>query len=132
MDFFDDAVNKAKEAIDVACQKTNEVVSVQKQKFDIAALESKRAKDFQLLGALYFNKHKDAEIEDAQLAEIVAAVKAKNERIDKIQSEINKTKNKRVCPSCGTVVDKTARFCNFCGAQLEFDSEEKKTENDTE
>ena len=32
MDFFDDMVNKAKEAIDVASKKTGEVVNTQKQK----------------------------------------------------------------------------------------------------
>lgn len=44
MDFIDDAVTKAKEAFDVACKKTNEVVTTQKQKFDIASLEAKRIK----------------------------------------------------------------------------------------
>ena len=56
MEFFDDAVSKAKEAIDVACKKTNEVVTLQKQKFNVAALESRRAKDFQLLGEIIYNK----------------------------------------------------------------------------
>ena len=50
MDFFDDAVNKAKEALDVACKKTNEVVTTQKQRFDIASLEAKRTRDFEALG----------------------------------------------------------------------------------
>ena len=67
MEFFDDAVSKAKEAIDVACKKTNEVVTLQKQKFNMAALESRRAKDFQLLGEIIYNKIKDDETEDGNI-----------------------------------------------------------------
>ena len=40
MEFFDNAVNKAKEAIDIACKKTNEVVSTQKQKFDVKTYDA--------------------------------------------------------------------------------------------
>ena len=35
MDFFDDVINKTRDALDVAYKKTNDVVSIQKQKFDI-------------------------------------------------------------------------------------------------
>ena len=36
MDFFDNAIEKAKEVFDVARKKTNDVVSTGKQKFDVA------------------------------------------------------------------------------------------------
>ena len=55
MEFLDSALVKAKEVFDVACKKTNEVVSSGKQKFDVASIESKRSKDFEKLGKLYFN-----------------------------------------------------------------------------
>ena len=60
MDFIDDAVTKAKEAFDVACKKTNEVVTTQKQKFDIASLEAKRTKDFEALGRFYYSELKES------------------------------------------------------------------------
>ena len=63
MDFFDNALDKAKEAIDIVSKKTGEVVTAQKQKFDIASLENKKAKDFEKLGEIYFSLIKDAEIE---------------------------------------------------------------------
>ena len=77
MDFFDDAVNKAKEALDVACKKTNEVVTTQKQRFDIASLEAKRTRDFEALGRYYYAEIKDAEITDEKAAELVTAINAK-------------------------------------------------------
>ena len=55
MDFLDNALEKAKEVFDVARTKTTEVVSTQKQKFDVVSLENKRSKDFEQLGIFYFD-----------------------------------------------------------------------------
>ena len=60
MSFIDDAINKTKEVFDVACKKTDEVVTTQKQKFSIASLESKREKDFADLGRIYFELAKNS------------------------------------------------------------------------
>ncbi len=128
MDFFDDMVNKAKEAIDVASKKTGEVVNTQKQKFDIASLESKRAKDYAVLGEIYYNKIKDGAVEDENVSELVLAIKEKSEKIEKLKAEVNSAKNKRICPKCGAAIEQTSNYCNACGAKLFFDSEEDKAE----
>ena len=128
MDFFDDMVNKAKEAIDVASKKTSEVVNTQKQKFDIASLESKRAKDYEVLGEIYYNKIKDGTVEDENVSELVLAIKEKSEKIEKLKAEVNSAKNKRICPKCGAAIEQTSNYCNACGAKLFFDSEEDKAE----
>ena len=128
MDFFDDMVSKAKEAIDVASKKTGEVVNTQKQKFDIASLESKRAKDFTVLGEIYYNKIKDGEIGDQNISELVLSIKEKSDKIDKLKAEINSAKNKRICPKCGAAIEQISNYCNACGEKLLYDSEEDKTE----
>ena len=128
MDFFDDMVNKAKEAIDVASKKTSEVVNTQKQKFDIASLENKRAKDYEVLGEIYYNKIKDGTVEDENVSELVLAIKEKSEKIEKLKAEVNNAKNKRICPKCGAAIEQTSNYCNACGAKLFFDSEEDKAE----
>ena len=128
MDFFDDMVNKAKEAIDVASKKTGEVVNTQKQKFDIASLESKRAKDYAVLGEIYYNKIKDGAVEDENVSELVLAIKEKSEKIEKLKAEVNSAKNKRICPKSGAAIEQTSNYCNACGAKLFFDSEEDKAE----
>ena len=120
MDFFDDMVNKAKEAIDVASKKTGEVVNTQKQKFDIASLESKRAKDYAVLGEIYYNKIKDGAVEDENVSELVLAIKEKSEKIEKLKAEVNSAKNKRICPKCGAAIEQTSNYCNACGAKLFF------------
>lgn len=124
MDFLDNAMVKAKEALDVACKKTNEVVSTQKQKFDVASIENKRAKDFQALGELYFEKIKNETSEDEAIRDLVLEIKLKNERLNELKEDINNAKNKRSCPSCGAVIDQAAVYCSACGKKLVLDSEE--------
>lgn len=128
MDFLDDMLSKAKDAIDVASKKTGEVVNTQKQKFDIASLESKRSKDFAVLGEIYYNKIKDGECDDENISELVLAIKEKSDKIDKLKAEINSAKNKRICPKCGAAIDQISNYCNACGEKLFYDSEEDKTE----
>ena len=96
MDFFGDMMNKAKEAINVASKKTGEVVNTQKQKFDVASLESKREKDFAVLGEIYYNKIKDGEVDDESISELLLSIKEKSEKIDNLKAEINSAKNKRI------------------------------------
>lgn len=126
MDFFDNAISKAKEAMDIAYKKTNEVVNTQKQKFDVASIESKRSKDFEKLGKLYFEMIKDTEIEDEQIKKLVDDIAYKNEKIDELKKEINNTKNKKLCPVCSASIDKASVYCSNCGARLEMVSEENE------
>lgn len=123
MDFLDNAVNKAKEAIDIACKKTGEVVTTQKQKFDVAAEENKRSKDFAKLGEIYFEMIKDSETDNTQVNELVEAIKEKNAKIDELKSEIYAAKNKRICPNCAANIADDAVFCSSCGTKLQFQSE---------
>ena len=119
MDFLDNAVNKAKEVFDVACKKTNEVVTTQKQKFDIATIVNKRNKDFEALGKLYFEAVKESEIEDKEISNLVAKIKEKNELIKQINEEMGANKNMKVCPKCNAFVKDDAQFCSSCGEKLE-------------
>ncbi len=118
MEFFDDAINKAREVLDVACKKTNEVVTEQKQKFDIASIENKRSKDFKKLGELYFNEIKDFDIENSEIKALVEAIKEKNEKIKELKQEINAAKDKTACAHCGAVIEKDSAFCPQCGEKL--------------
>ena len=55
MDFLDNAINKAKEVVDIAYKKTEEVVLTEKQRFDIASLNSKIDKDYKALGEIFLS-----------------------------------------------------------------------------
>ena len=126
MDFFDNAVSKAKEAFDVACKKTNEVVSTGKQKFDIASLENKLSKDYEQLGKLYFEIIKDNCIENEMISNLVNEIKEKQVKIDELKEEINNGKKIRVCPVCYAAVNETAFYCSTCGTKITLESDENE------
>lgn len=119
MEFFDDALNKTKEVFEAVSQKTSEVVTTEKQRFDVASLKSKRQKDYAALGKIYYKMILDngEAPEDAKV--IAEAITAKSNEIDRLNKEIQNAKNRRICPACGASVDKKSVFCNICGAKLE-------------
>lgn len=119
MGFLDNAINKTKEVFDVACKKTDEVVTVEKQKFNIASLRSKREKDYADLGKIYYELVKDsADISD-EVRNLVDAITEKNEEIARLNEDIQSIKNKRVCPKCNANIDMNSSFCNSCGEKLD-------------
>lgn len=123
MEFFENVVSVTKDAFNVARKKTGEVVASGKQRIDIAAIETKRAKDFEALGKLYYNSVKNTEIEDAEIKALVDEITAKTEKINALREEINSAKNKRICPKCQAAVDDMSLYCNICGEKLEYGNE---------
>lgn len=119
MGFLDDAITKTKEVFDVACKKTDEVVTLEKQKFSIASLKSKREKDYADLGKIYFELVKDATDLSDEARNLVDAIIEKNEEIVRLNENIQNIKNKRVCPECNANVDANSSYCNNCGVKLD-------------
>ena len=121
MGFLDDAINKTKEVLDVAYKKTEEVVTTEKQKFNVASLKSKREKDFADLGKIYFELIKqDTQLDDAT-RNLVDAIIEKNEEIARLNEDIQNTKNKRVCPNCNANIQINSTYCNNCGQKLNIE-----------
>lgn len=118
MDFFDNALDKARDAFDIACKKTEEVVNTQKQKFDIATIENKRNKKYEALGKLFFETVKDSEADDTEISALVSEIKEMNETVRRMRDEINIAKNKKECPKCKSVINSDASFCSNCGEKL--------------
>jgi len=119
MGFLDDAINKTKEVFDVACKKTDEVVTIEKQKFNIASLKSKCEKDYADLGKIYYKLIKDSVELDDETRNLVDAITEKCEEIDRLKADIQSIKNKKVCPNCKANVEASSSFCNSCGVKLD-------------
>ncbi len=88
MEFFENAVSKAKDVFDVACKKTGEVVNTGKLKLDIATIENKMAKDFEKLGRLYFAEIKENDGAEGEALALKNAIVEKQTQIDKIKEEL--------------------------------------------
>jgi len=121
MDFLDNVISKTKDAIDVVSKKTGEIVTVEKQKFDVASLKTKLEKNYAELGKLYFKKIDDATELDAETKAVVDEIKKKITTINEINIEIANAKNKRFCPVCNASVSDTAVFCSNCGEKIIID-----------
>lgn len=93
MDFFDETIDKVKEVAEVVGKKTNEVVSVQKLKFNISSLENKISKDYEVLGKLYYEAIANGESASEDAMEIVGSIEGKTARIEEIKKEIKDIKN---------------------------------------
>lgn len=119
MGFLEDAVDKTKEVFDIACKKTDEILTVEKQKFNLNSLKSKREKDFADLGRIYFELIKDDQELSEDVGQIVYDIQSKSDEIDRLEAEIRYIKNKKVCQQCGASVDTKSVFCNNCGSKLD-------------
>ena len=93
MGFLDDALNKTKEVIDVACEKTDEVVSVEKLKFNISSIKKNREKEYVELGKIYFEMIKDKDDLSEQEQKIVDGIIRKTNEIEEQNREISNYKN---------------------------------------
>lgn len=116
--FFDNAFETAKTAFDVACKKTGDIVSLEKLRFILTNLKSKRSKVYASLGAIYFSKVAKADDLPENEAELVAKIKELNAKIEETVNEINYVKSKRTCPKCGAAIDEDSLFCNYCGEKV--------------
>ena len=115
MDNFEEALNKAKEVATAAYKKTEEVLSVQKQRLEIATLNSKLKDAFATLGETVYNQGIDLSFAQENIEDI-EQLKAK---ISSLQAEIRKTKYKEICSACGKEIEKDTAFCSHCGAKQE-------------
>ena len=119
MGFLDDAINKTKEVFNVAYKKTDEVVTVEKQKFNVASLKSKLDKDYADLGKIYYELVKDGADLSDEVRNIVDAISEKQEEIARLNEDIQNIKNKRICPKCNANIDINSSYCNNCGEKLD-------------
>ncbi len=116
---FDNILVKAKEVFETAYKKADDVVSAQKQKFDISSLEAKLSKDFEALGRIYFEavcKEQNPEGEEAE--KLIKAIAEKTAQIEEMKKEVFKSKNKKICPECGAALDKNSLYCSVCGVKI--------------
>lgn len=125
-EFFDNALDKAKGAFEIAKKKTEEVYNTSKLNINLQTLKSKREKLYASLGKNYFDSIQNSEELNDENKDIFNQISALNEEINELKLQINSIKNKRVCPNCGSSIAENATFCSSCGAKLVFDSEENE------
>ena len=127
MSFFDELTQKARVVAATASEKAREAADSVSAKISAAILTEKRELDrnYRAIGQWYVGEYQ--EVPEA-IADVVAAVKASQEKIEQLQATREKAENEEasieteavagvVCPVCGKISD--SKFCPHCGAPLE-------------
>jgi len=123
MAFLDKVGNLAKSATD----KAGEMVEVTKLNTKINECKGKITASKTQIGEYYWTKYESGETLDDGVMEICAQIKAENDAIDQLNSEIQKIKGssggagpagQTFCTSCGTAVPSGKNFCSGCGAKV--------------
>ena len=125
---LDDLINSAKNLVDIAGKKTDNVVEVSKLKYQCVQMSAElKSLDEKLGNAVYTMVKSDfsnKELMDSLIEEIDSL----KERIDQVNQEIAKRKNIRVCPACGSRNEKDACYCNKCGNKLDASAPQEEEE----
>ena len=92
---LDNIFSKAKEVFETAYKKTGNVVAAGKHKLDVTALEVKLAKDYELLGRLYYNAASEQkELRSKKAENLIAEIAKKEKQIEDMKKNPQKENEK--------------------------------------
>lgn len=127
MEFFDKLSKKVGEVYQGAKTKTEEVSQEFKLKNEIAKRKSAIEKIYAEIGVIVYedikdNKDVSRDVIEAKCSEITA----NKEEISRLEAEVLKVKNIRICESCKNEIDFKVEFCPKCGAKQPTNVEVKE------
>lgn len=117
MSILDETVVKAKEVLDIAGKKTNDIISVQKMKMNIASMKSQLSKLYEDLGRLCYDNGQ-SDTPSAVMLEIMTEIENKLAEIKSTENKLADLRGEKLCPACGTKNVNEAGYCSKCGTQL--------------
>lgn len=120
-DFVDEFIFMAKNAADVASKKTNEVVEVNKIRYQMKQVEWEIEKAYAKLGAIVYESKKSADNFDEIIGLAISEIDDLKERYESFSERIRAYKNVTKCTECGRENEQSFAFCSRCGAALNND-----------
>lgn len=120
MSFFDDLTKKAKNVAVTAGEMAKDAADSAKISAAILAEKREMDKNYRAIGQWFVCEHGE-DVPEA-VADLVAAVKASQEKIAQLQASRDKAMAEEqelsgsVCPVCGKI--SAAKFCPHCGAPM--------------
>lgn len=115
-DFFDSIGKSLAKTMREVGGRAENFYSEQKLKGQISGEEKQIQKIMEELGKIIYRRYCDGvPLEDMQ-KRLCEQIDQRMERIAQFKEEIAGVKSKKICPSCGTVVEEAMAFCPHCGA----------------
>ena len=125
---LDDLINSAKNLVDIAGKKTDNVVEVSKLKYQCVQMSADLKSLYEKLGNAVYTMVKSDFSNKELMDSLIEEIDSLKERIDQVNQEIAKRKNIRVCPACGSRNEKDACYCNKCGNKLDASAPQEEEE----
>ena len=119
MGLFEDILCKTKSAVDMVGEKAGYFVDVSKLTMNLAELKSARKKKFESLGEnFYLSQTENSTENNSNFSNVISEISELNKKIEKLNQEIAKIKNKLVCKKCGNNNSQNSEYCCKCGEHL--------------
>lgn len=116
MDFFDSLKQNIMSAGKDFTEKTRELTDTARIKLDIKNKEDYIKQLYAEIGKHYYEDHAtDASPAYTQMPLVQKAL----DELEKLNQELLLVKGTRECPNCHNQIEKTAKFCTFCGTKQE-------------
>ena len=125
---LDDLINSAKNLVDIAGKKTDNVVEVSKLKYQCVQMSAELKSLYEKLGNAVYTMVKSDFSNKELMDSLIEEIDSLKERIDQVNQEIAKRKNIRVCPACGSRNEKDTCYCNKCGNKLDASAPQEEEE----
>lgn len=115
MAFFNDFKEKFTSAAQSVTNKTKDSVEITRISGESRSIAGELAELYAQIGRVYV----DSQGTDAvTLAPLCAKVSELRDRLESLERQKIQLRNQNRCPSCGAVMNKSARFCSSCGRRM--------------
>lgn len=118
MGILEDVILGAKSAATTVGHKAGEIVDVSRLRLTAAEINKEIAKRYEALGRVVYDSRKDNTNIESLVSECVRSIDALYSRLDAVNARIAQLRNQRTCPTCNSVNDNSAVYCNRCGARI--------------
>lgn len=118
MGIFEDLMAGAKNVVDYAGKKTDDVVELSKLKYQSSQLSSELRSLYEKLGSAVYSMMK-SEYDNKELIDSLASeIEEVKNALQEVSEKIAEKKEQKLCPACGAKNDKEAFYCMKCGNRL--------------
>ncbi|WP_077533694.1 zinc ribbon domain-containing protein [Massiliimalia massiliensis] len=134
---MDEVFEKAKDAVNIAAKKTEEVVNISKLKLETVKVNNEIKSLYEKLGrSVYQSRGKSGNSNEDTVHSLCEEIDELLSKLDALNKEIAELKNVTVCPGCGQNNPKENVYCSKCGARIKeevgFDAEVSAEEESEE
>ena len=118
MGIFEDLMAGAKNVVDYAGKKTDDVVELSKLKYQSSQLSNELRSLYEKLGCAVYSMMKSEYDNNELIDSLASEIEEVKNALQEVSEKIAEKKEQKLCPACGTKNDKEAFYCMKCGNRL--------------